>query len=59
MEKIKTHRELKVYQSAFKAAMTIFDLSKEFPREEVYSLTDQIRRSLTIGLCQYCGGISP
>ena len=27
MEKIKTHRELKVYQSAFKAAMTIFDLS--------------------------------
>jgi four helix bundle protein len=45
MEKIKTHRELKVYQSAFKAAMTIFDLSKEFPKEEVYSLTDQIRRS--------------
>lgn len=45
MEKIKTHRELNVYQAAFKSAMTIFNLSKEFPKEEVYSLTDQIRRS--------------
>jgi len=34
-----------VYGLAFKAAMQIFELSKRFPREEVYSLTDQIRRS--------------
>ncbi|MDX8339281.1 four helix bundle protein [Draconibacterium sp. IB214405] len=45
MEKIKTHRELKVYQAAFRMAMKIFELTKEFPKEEIYSLTDQIRRS--------------
>ena len=36
---------LKVYQLAFKAAMEIFEISKSFPKEELYSLTDQIRRS--------------
>lgn len=44
-EKILTHEELDVYQKAFKAAMSIFALTKSFPREEIYSLTDQIRRS--------------
>jgi four helix bundle protein len=38
-------KELKVYQSAFEAARNIFRLSKKFPKEETYSLTDQIRRS--------------
>jgi four helix bundle protein len=39
------HRDLEVYQKAFDAAMQIFELSKAFPKEETYSLTDQIRRS--------------
>ena len=43
--KIRTHEDLEVYQIAFKAAMEIFELSKKFPAEEKYSLTDQIRRS--------------
>jgi len=43
--KIRTHRDLDVYKSAFKAAMKIFNLSKSFPKEEAYSLTNQIRRS--------------
>ncbi len=43
--KIKSHRELDVYQMGFETAMRIFDLSKKFPKEETYSLTDQIRRS--------------
>src|SRR3990172_8687931 len=43
--KIRTHEDLKVYQKAFDAAMRIFELSKSFPKEETYSLTDQIRRS--------------
>jgi four helix bundle protein len=38
-------RDLKVYQLSYKLAMDIFRLSKAFPREELYSLTDQIRRS--------------
>jgi len=39
------HRDLKVYQLAYKLAMEIFNESKAFPNEERYSLTDQIRRS--------------
>jgi four helix bundle protein len=42
---IKTHENLIIYQKAFDVAMTIFELSKQFPQEERYSLTDQIRRS--------------
>ena len=44
-ESIKSHKDLQVYQMAFDAAMKIFELSKKFPVEERYSLTDQIRRS--------------
>jgi four helix bundle protein len=44
-ERIRTHRDLEVYRKAFDAAMEIFELSKTFPKEETYSLTDQIRRS--------------
>ncbi len=42
---LKTHEDLVIYQKGFDAAMTIFELSKQFPVEERYSLTDQIRRS--------------
>lgn len=38
-------KELIVYQKTFKLAMDIFEVSKSFPKEETYSLTDQIRRS--------------
>jgi four helix bundle protein len=44
-QKIRTHRDLQVYQRAFATAMELFELSKSFPKEETYSLTDQIRRS--------------
>jgi len=43
--KIQRHSELKVYEKAFDAAMEIFQFSKRFPKEETYSLIDQIRRS--------------
>ena len=42
---IKHFRDLEVYRRAFKAAMTIFQLTKDFPAEERYSLVDQIRRA--------------
>jgi len=45
LEKIRTHKDLRVYQASFEAGMEVFRLSRTFPREEVYSLTDQIRRS--------------
>jgi four helix bundle protein len=38
-------KSLKVYKIGFELAMNIFEISKQFPREETYSLTDQIRRS--------------
>lgn len=42
---LRGHRDLKVFQLAYDLAMEIFHLSKCFPVEEKYSLTDQIRRS--------------
>ena len=39
------HTDLPVYQAAFSAAMELFELSKDFPKMEKYSLTDQVRRS--------------
>jgi four helix bundle protein len=45
MEKIRTHKDLRVYQLSFEAGMMIFNTSKQFPKDELYSLTDQIRRS--------------
>jgi len=45
MRRIKTHRELDVYRNAFALAMELFECSKSFPKEEIYSLTDQLRRA--------------
>jgi four helix bundle protein len=45
MSRIQSHEELDVYRLAFDAAMRIFEISKAFPREETYALTDQIRRA--------------
>jgi four helix bundle protein len=44
-ERIRSVRDLTVYQKAFDSAMKIFEITKRFPKEEMYSLTDQIRRS--------------
>jgi four helix bundle protein len=43
--KIRSVRDLAVYRTAFDSAMQIFEISKTFPKGEMYSLTDQIRRS--------------
>ena len=45
MKVIRHHWQLDVYKLSVEAAMQIFELTKAFPREEMYSLTDQIRRS--------------
>jgi four helix bundle protein len=42
---IRSHRDLLVYQRAFATAARIREVSRTFPKEEMYSLTDQIRRS--------------
>ena len=44
-QRIQSHQDLQVYQVALNAAMQIFELSKKFPVEDRFSLTDQIRRS--------------
>ena len=45
MKKVATFRELEVYEMCGQLAKEIFGISRKFPREETYSLTDQIRRS--------------
>jgi len=43
--RIRTYKDLRVYNLAFEAAMEIFHLTNEFPSEENFSLVDQMRRS--------------
>lgn len=45
MANIRSYRELRVYQAAFDLAMEIFEITKNFPAEEKYSMVDQMRRS--------------
>ena len=45
MTTLQGQRDLKVYQLAYRLAMEIFEVTKGFPKDERYSLTDQIRRS--------------
>lgn len=42
---IKSVKDLRIYNESYRLAMEIFHLTKRFPKEEIYSLTDQIRRS--------------
>ena len=42
---IKSAKELTVYQKSYALAMRVFEISKSFPKEEVYALSSQIRRS--------------
>jgi four helix bundle protein len=42
---VQSHTDLESYRKAFEAAMQLFEHSRGFPKEETYSLTDQIRRS--------------
>lgn len=44
-ERISSFRDMKVYRAAFDLQTDVFDLTKAFPRKELFSLTDQIRRS--------------
>ncbi len=45
MAKVNSFRDLIVYQLSFQLAKEIFEITKSFPKEEKYSLTDQFRRS--------------
>jgi len=45
MATINSFKELIVYQKAYRLSLEIFEQTKSFPKEEKYSLTDQVRRS--------------
>lgn len=45
MEYVKSYRKLEVYKLSRELSLRIFDITESFPKEEMYSLTDQIRRS--------------
>jgi four helix bundle protein len=44
-ERIESFRDLNVYKAAFELQQEIFTITKSFPKEELFSLTDQMRRS--------------
>jgi four helix bundle protein len=45
VKKIISHCDLEVFQKAFTVAMELFEISKSYPKEERYSLTDQMRKA--------------
>jgi four helix bundle protein len=45
MKIFRSHKELEVYQLAYKSSMEIYNISKSFPKEEIFSLTSQMRNS--------------
>jgi four helix bundle protein len=45
MDYVKSFKDLEVYKLSRKLSKDIFDISKKFPKKEMYSLTDQVRRS--------------
>jgi four helix bundle protein len=53
-ESVADFRELRAYRLAFEGSMRVFRLTREWPREEMYSLTDQVRRSSR----SVCGNIA-
>ena len=42
-DRIKSYKELKVFENAMNSAMKIFEVTKSFPPEEKYSMVDQVR----------------
>jgi hypothetical protein len=54
VKRIDSVRDLDVYKLAFETAMELFEITKKFPKEEQYSLTDQIRRSSRSVLYKSC-----
>lgn len=45
MDRVLSHTDLDIYKASFEMGMEVFNINKSFPKEEIYSLTDQIRRS--------------
>jgi four helix bundle protein len=45
LEKIKSYKELIVYQKAYKLGLEIYQATKNYPKEEIYGLVSQMRRS--------------
>ncbi|HEY7677226.1 MAG TPA: four helix bundle protein [Candidatus Methylomirabilis sp.] len=45
MERVRSYRDLRVYQTAMDSAMRVFELTKGFPPEEKFAMVDQVRRS--------------
>jgi four helix bundle protein len=45
MEYVRSYKDLEVYKASRLLSKEILDLTKSFPKEEMYSLTDQVRRS--------------
>jgi four helix bundle protein len=52
--KINSAKELQVYKTAYELAMEIYEISKQWPAEERYSLTDQLRRSSHQSATSFC-----
>lgn len=54
--KVQNHKELLAYKKAYEIVLLVYKLTRSFPKEEVYSLTSQMRRSAVSIQCNIAGG---
>ena len=47
MGEIRTHKDLKVWQKSIELVISVYELTKQYPKEELYAITNQIRRCVT------------
>jgi four helix bundle protein len=55
---MQNYKDLKVWEKAHQFTLTVYEVSKSFPREEIYSLTSQLRRaasSIPANIAEGCG----
>lgn len=50
MAAAKTFRDLQVWQEAYRLSIAIYELTKQFPKEEIYGITSQLRRA-SVSVC--------
>ncbi|MGI8636524.1 MAG: four helix bundle protein [Segetibacter sp.] len=59
---MQNYKDLKVWEKAHYFTLKVYEITKDFPKEEIYSLTNQIRRassSIPANIAEGCGKNSP
>lgn len=54
MSGVNTYKELIIWQKGIRLVVLVYKLTEKFPRDEIYALTSQIRKSISLNSIKYC-----